>query len=322
MSLLRVGTGGWDFFQVPHEGSLSAYSRGFDFVEVNNTYYVFQNLRALLSWRKAVPAGFEFSVRCNQRLVRDYCSGKKPVNLERRDLDLASVVQTCKLLKANVLTILLSDSNQASVSGLESFFSDFHSGGTRVAVEVRGASPSQELIQLLERNDGIHCVDISRGEEPLVESGVLYSRLFGRGQENIYEFDDGELREIASKASSPRFEKSILAFHGVRMYRDAARLKSFLSTGKFPSLTSNTGLDALEKVLEEDARFPLTRDELVQSQGWKLFDLTTERRVRAEAFLCKLPDTTFLTAKMVRNRLESFIPQATGTTSSSASRNS
>src|SRR6266849_1124472 len=303
MSLLRVGAGGWAYFLVPNEGSLRAYSKGFDFVEVNTSYYVFENLRTLQSWKRIVPTGFEFSVRCNRKLVDQYCAGK-PVDDEKREMFLASVERTCKILGASVLTILLSDSGARTVSGLDRFFSDFHSKGTRIAVEISVSTPTRELLDTLAKNDGIHCVDISRDEEPMVESGILYSRLFGKGDRNIYEFDDHELEQLAAKASSPRFEKSILAFHGVRMYRDAARLKTFLATGKFLKLSNYTGLYALEKVLEEDATFPLTKSELVNTQGWKLFDLTNDRRTRAEALLKKLPETTFLSARMVKDRLE------------------
>jgi len=309
MSLLRVGAGGWAYFLIPHEGSLRAYSKGFDFVEVNNTYYIFENLRTLLGWKRIVPTGFEFSVRCNRKLVDQYC-GNKLVNDEKREMFLESVERTCKILEATVLTVLLHDSGGRTVSGLERFFSDFHSKGTRVAVEVRGSAPTKELLEILEKNDALHCVDISRDEEPMVESGILYTRLFGKGEENIYEFDDHELKQIAEKASNPRFEKSILAFHGVRMYRDAARLKTFLATGKFQRLSSYTGLDALEKILKEDATFPMTKSELLNSQGWKLFDQTTDRRTRAEEFLEKLPETTYLSARMVRDRLERMIRQS------------
>jgi len=308
MSLLRVGAGGWAYFLVPNEGSLRAYSKGFDFVEVNTSYYVFENLRTLQSWKRIVPTGFEFSVRCNRKLVDQYCADK-PVDNEKREMFLASVERTCKILGASGLTILLSDSGARTVSGLDRFFSDFHSKGTRIAVEIRGSTPTRELLDTLAKNDGIHCVDISRDEEPMVESGILYSRLFGKGERNIYEFDDHELEQLAAKASSPRFEKSILAFHGVRMYRDAARLKTFLATGKFLKLSNYTGLDALEKVLEEDATFPLTKSELVNTQGWKLFDLTNDRRTRAEALLKKLPETTFLSARMVKDRLERVTKQ-------------
>ena len=116
MSLLRVGAGGWAYFLIPDEGCLRAYSKGFDFVEVNSTFYVFQNLRTLLAWKRIVPAGFEFSVRCNRKLVSQYC-GDKLVNDERREMFLESVERTCKILEASVLTVLLHDSATRTVSG-------------------------------------------------------------------------------------------------------------------------------------------------------------------------------------------------------------
>src|SRR5467141_3606337 len=294
MSLLRVGSGGWAYFLIPDEGSLRAYSKGFDFVEVNSTFYVFQNLRTLLAWKRIVPAGFEFSVRCNRKLVSQYC-GDKLVNDERREMFLESVERTCKILEASVLTVLLHDSATRTVSGLERFFSDFHSKGTRVAVEVRGSGPTNELLETMVKSDAIHCVDISRDEKPMVESGMLYTRLFGKGEKNVYEFDDHELKQLAEKASSPRFEKSILAFHGVKMYRDAARLKTFLNSGKFPSLTGQVGLESLCEVLSEDAGFPTSKSQLVREQGWKLFDMTAEERVRARVVLEKLPEGAYRT---------------------------
>jgi hypothetical protein len=71
-------------------------------------------------------------------------------------------------------------------------------------------------LKTLHDHNAIHSVDLSR-EDPKVDSSILYSRLFGKGKENIHEFDDNELQEIATKSSGPKFEKSILAFHGVRM---------------------------------------------------------------------------------------------------------
>lgn len=117
----------------------------------------------------------------------------------------------------------------------------------------------------------------------------------GKGKQNIYEFDDNELQDIMAKASGPRFEKSILAFHGVRMYRDAVRLKSFLNSGQFHSLTGQVGLESLSEVLSEDARFPTSKSRLVDEQGWKLFDMTAEERVRARIFLERLPEKTYST---------------------------
>jgi hypothetical protein len=140
----------------------------------------------------------------------------------------------------------------------------------------------------------LHSIDIST-QDPKVESSILYSRLFGKGKENVYEFDDNELQDIATKASGAKFEKSILAFHGVRMYRDAARLKTFLNSGKFPSLTDHVGLESLGEVLKEDAGFPTTKSRLVGEQGWKLYDRSAQERARAGEVLEKLPEGAYRT---------------------------
>ncbi len=303
LSLLRVGAGGWGYFQVPEEGSLQAYSKAFDFVEVNSTYYDLQSIGTVQAWRRLVPDGFEFSVRCNRMLVDIYCSGNRDEG--KRERLLASVEQTCRLLRASVLAVLMNHSGSNAVFGLDSFLSDFRAKGTRTAVEFRGSEASREFLDILEKNDAIHCVDISRGQSPQVESGMMYTRLFGKGNYNVYEFDDNELKQILVNAESPRFEKSVLAFHGVRMYRDAARLKTFAKTGEFPRLTDNTGLDSLQKVLEEDTEFPTTGKELALSQGWKLFDLTLRERARTGDFLQKLPpDRVYTSPKSVRDALE------------------
>src|SRR5438876_8914488 len=95
----------------------------------------------------------------------------------------------------------------------------------------------------MKESEAIHSVDLSNSE-PRYEWRLLYSRVLGKGEENIYEFDDAELKEIAKKASAPKFEKSILAFHGVRMYRDAGRVKSFIEKGYFPKITSGVGTES------------------------------------------------------------------------------
>jgi hypothetical protein len=90
------------------------------------------------------------------------------------------------------------------------------------------------------------------------------------------------------------------------MYKDATRLKIYKQTGKFPTLTRSTGISSLEEILREDAKFPATRQELICSQGWKLFDLTKEKRTRATEFLQRLPDRTYVSVDEVIDTLKSI----------------
>ncbi len=100
------------------------------------------------------------------------------------------------------------------------------------------------------------------------------------------------MREIAEKASAPKFEKSILAFHGVRMYRDAGRVKSFIDKGYFPKITSGIGTDSIREVLSEDARFPTSKSRLLKDHGWKVFQDTDEVR-KISTVLEMLPEGDF-----------------------------
>ncbi len=153
-------------------------------------------------------------------------------------------------------------------------------------------------IELLRDLGIIHCADISR-ELPAVDSDIMYTRLFGPGQHNLYQFDDAELVKIGESVKESNSGKAYLTFHGARMYSDAARLKVYQKSGTFPKVTKAIGLDSLRSVLEEDARFPASKSELIEKQGWKVFDLTEKERVHASVLLERLPDRTFGSAEEV-----------------------
>jgi len=206
-----------------------------------------------------------------------------------------SIEKICRHLRASILTILIPQAllgDKELVPKLNAFLSTLSLGRTSIAIEFRGGEPKEKTLKTLHDHDALHSIDIST-QDPKTESSILYSRLFGKGKENVYEFDDNELEDIAAKASGLKFEKSILAFHGVRMYRDAARLKTFLDSGRFPSLTGQVGLESLSEVLMEDAVFPASKSRLVREQGWKLFDKTTEERARTRVVLERLPEGAY-----------------------------
>jgi len=277
MSQLLIGAGGWAYFQVPGASGLEAYSQAFDFVELNSSYYELPAYSSVAEWRKKVPDDFRFSVRCPRIIVDHYGLKLLPGAsglVERLE-------EVCKQLEAEVMTVLISASSPIRESELAERLSDFLAtfsvDRTVVAVEFRGLRPEDEVFDIMEESGAIHSVDLSISE-PRYDGRVLYSRLFGQGEQNIYEFDDGELKEIAKKASAPKFEKSILAFHGVRMYRDAGRVKSYIDKGYFPKITSGVGPDSIREILSEDARFPTTKSRLLKDQGWKVFQDTAEVR--------------------------------------------
>src|SRR5438309_8109980 len=288
MSQLLVGAGGWAYFQVPGTDSLEAYSQAFDLVELNSSYYHLPSISSASEWRKRVRDEFRFSVRCPRILVDHYGLNLLPgarLLIERLE-------EVCKQLEAEVMTVLIRTGSAIKegeiAARVRDFLGTFSSGGTVVAVEFRGMRPSDEVFDIMKESGAIHSVDLSNSE-PRYGGRVLYCRLFGKGEENIYEFDDGELKEIAKKASAPKFEKSILAFHGVRMYRDAGRVNSSTERGYFPKITGGVGADPMREELSADARFPTTKSRLLKDQGWKVFQDTDEVR-KISTVLEKLPE--------------------------------
>jgi uncharacterized protein YecE (DUF72 family) len=290
-----IGTGGWAYFHVPGLHPLVAYSKAFNFVEVNSTFYRIPSLKEVEKWRKLVPPDFQFTVRANRAITHKHKLHPVQEAFEMFD----TMKQICATLNADFLHLQTPPSltlTETAVKDLRNFLASANAGKLRLALEIRGKDATKlpvELVKAMQDYDMVHSVDISKSETPAYKSDTLYSRLFGKGQQNIYQPTDGELEEIDRKVLSGSFEKVVMSFHFVRMYKDAARLKIYKETGKFPPITKSTGISSLEEVLREDAQFPSTKRELVYNQGWKLFDLTKDRRVHASDLLQELPEKTY-----------------------------
>jgi uncharacterized protein YecE (DUF72 family) len=275
-------------------------------VEVNSTFYQIPLLKEVEKWRRHVPPDFKFSVRAHQSITHLY----KLQPVEETFEAFERMNQICSTLDAEVMHLQVPPSfelTETSITNFHSLLSSVSLRKLRLALEIRGVRSSQlppELLKTMQEYNIVHCTDLSRAEMPAYESDMLYTRLFGKGKHNVYQPTDEELVEIDKKASSGKSEKIVMSFHFVRMYKDAARLKTYKQTGQFPMVTRSTGLDSLEEVLSEDARFPSTKQELIRSQGWKIFDLTETKRIRVENLLEKLPEATYNDLDEVADRLE------------------
>jgi len=277
-----IGAGGWAYFRTPGEPSLVAYSRMFNFVEVNSTFYEIPAQSEAERWRRLVPDDFEFAVRVHRSITHEHRLQPSIESLE----NLERLRRISEILRAEVMHFQTPPTlkiDQESIRNLRSLITSTSMGRIRIALELKGnyTRLPEEFVKTMQEYDVIHCVDLLRGEAPAARSDILHSRLFGKGYHNIYQPTDEELKSVDEKVRGAKSEKVMLSFHGLRMYKDAARLKTFKQTGKFPMITRSTGLASLEHVLREDARFPTAREELMRRQGWKLFDLTEEKRIRS-----------------------------------------
>ena len=299
-----VGAGGWGYFA----GGLDVYAQAFHFVEVNATFYRRIPDAMARRWRSRVPADFVFSVKVHREVThRDNLRASK----EARE-SFAASVRTAGILRAPFLILETPASlafEQAQLDGLRDL-SAMVDGRTRIGLEARayrqGSLPA-DVRRAMRREGILDVVDVTQ-MNPRVADESVYTRLFGPGPHNAYEFDDDELRSIDRAGKDA--VRAAFTFHGVRMYKDAARLLTFKRTGTFPSATGQQGLASLTAVLRPDARFPTTKDDLVREHGWKVFDLNEHLRAHASVVLSALPDRTFRRLDEVVRELARATPRA------------
>jgi uncharacterized protein YecE (DUF72 family) len=298
-----VGTGGWAYFKVPGKSSLEAYSEVFNFVEVNYTFYEYPDVRKVERWRRIVPEDFTFAVRCHQDLTHRI--GLKP--LDEAYYVFGRMMEYCGVLESPFLVLETPASyvfDQKAMDRARDFFSSVNLKSIRLVWEIR-APVTPAVVDLMRDFNIVHCVDLSR-EKPSFESDVVYSRLFGKGKHNIYQFTDEELVEIDQNAGSGH-KIVALSYHGLRMNTDAARFMQYKKTGEFMPVTSFTGVDSVRAVLAEDAVFPSSKDELVEHQGWKVVDVTPKIRVHLAELLANIPEKTYNSIDEVAAEVERVI---------------
>lgn len=282
-----IGAGGWGYFQ----GGLQAYARGFRFVEVNASFYRSIPEPYARRWRAQVPADFTFSMKAN-RVVSHTDRLHASVGARAafaRDLRTARILRGAFVILETPAGLPIGDQEIAGLRDLAAMAD----GPIRIGLEARaygiGSLPGP-LRAAMEDLRILDVVDLSQAR-PRVSDEVVYTRLFGPGPHNVYQFDDAELRAIDRDSGDS--VRTAFTFHGVRMYQDAARFLTFKRTGAFPPATAARGLASLEEVLAADARFPASRDDLVLGHGWKVFDVDDATRAHAGTVLDRLPSRVY-----------------------------
>ncbi len=299
-----IGTGGWSYFNVPGENSLAFYSKLFNFVEVNYTFYEYPDNRTVEKWRRTVPKNFTFAVRCHQDLTHRI--GLIPVD-EAYEV-LAKMTMYCEILDSPFLVLETPASytfNEERISEARAFLASANWRDVRLVWEIR-CQMIPALTKLMSDVNIVQSVDLSRGKPESV-SDVVYSRLFGKGKHNLYQFTDEELREIDERALGTGAKTIVMAYHGLRMNTDAARFKEYKNSGTFLPVTSFTGVDSAKAVLTEDASFPVSKAELVEKQGWKVIDVTKDNRIHLSELLSLVPEKTYNSLPEVISALEEVI---------------
>ena len=296
-----VGTGGWSYFNTGERSPLKTYSKLFNFVEVNSTFYDYPSDELVKRWRLTVPKSFVFAVRCHQDLTHRLRLGPSD---EAYGI-LGKMLTICRILEAPFLVLETPRSYSLTKERVDSARSLLSSAGkldVRLVWEIR-ASLTPQVISLMQDLNIVHAVDLSQ-EEPAFTSDVMYSRLFGKGINNAYQFTDEELVEIDDKISERQPKIAALSYHGMRMNTDAARFWLYKQKGTFMQASPYTGAESIRAVLSEDTRFPTSKERLIQEQGWKVVDLTKDKRVHLSELLIRIPEKTYFDLKDLARAME------------------
>ena len=132
---LFIGTGGWQYFIIPGRDPLREYSRIFNFVEVNVTFYREVSIDEVANWRRRVPDNFIFSVRAPKIVTHDYML--KPVKPVINAMDYISEV--ADILNSNVIVLETPSKLAISKKLLKEFVESIDLNDKYLAVEPRGA---------------------------------------------------------------------------------------------------------------------------------------------------------------------------------------
>jgi len=187
-----VGAGGWGYFS----GGLAAYAQAFRFVELNASFYRQIPDATARRWRALVPADFVFSVKAH----RDVSHGNRLRASAQARAAFAQSLRTAGLLRASFVILETPASlpfDAAELEGLRDLAA-MVPHGTQLGLEARaysGRDLPAPLRRAMEGGGVLDVVDLSQSR-PRVRDETQYTRLFGPGPHNVYEFDDEELREI------------------------------------------------------------------------------------------------------------------------------
>jgi uncharacterized protein YecE (DUF72 family) len=298
-----VGVGGWAYLPLKGTNKLEVCAKLYDFVEVNSTFYEFPSVDQVKRWRRSVPDDFEFTVRANKLLT--HASHLEPTNRNFKLYD--RLFEICKGLRATVLHFQFPPTMKMTdkiVAQWDDFFGSVSDRRSKMnyAMEVRGLQRNGEtgssaFQKFLNKYDIIPTGDasLSNAIVPSSSSGVVYTRIFGKGEHTRWTFDSDELRDIATKVEKIPARKKYVTFHNLTMYEDASRTKTISKTGKDQETSprSPTGLMSLKRAISSGRlAYPATKQELISEFGWKVYDSEASKKEHVSKALEKLPDTT------------------------------
>ncbi|MEM3700549.1 MAG: DUF72 domain-containing protein [Candidatus Bathyarchaeia archaeon] len=287
--------------------SMKKYYENFNLVELNSTFYQYPRMETVEGWRKKAPETFEFTVKAHQDI--SHKEKMKPTDACLQAFE--KMKKICKTLNSKILLVQTPGSfRPEKLDDAEKFFKEANREGLVLVWETRGPAwetpeTYERLRRVLEGVNVSHVTDPFR-VMPAYVSKIAYFRLHGLGEQMYYyQYSNAELQRL--KESITPYEKKrkevYVLFNNLSMFEDAIRFRKYLAEGKFPKVTSFTGLQALREVLAR-TRYPISKSMLIKKVGWRLVEFDEGKQERLEAFLVDLPSKTYKNVEELLNEIK------------------
>jgi uncharacterized protein YecE (DUF72 family) len=288
--------------------SMKRYFENFSLVELNSTFYQYPRIETVEDWRKKASETFEFTVKAHQDI-----SHKEKMKISDASLQaFEKMKKICKALNSKILLIQTPGSFKPDKLGdAEIFFEEVDREGLVLIWETRGpvwenAETHERLRRVLEEVNVTHVTDPFR-VMPACTDEIAYFRLHGLGEQMYYyQYSDVELQTL--KESITPYDKDgkevYVLFNNLSMFEDAIRFREYLAEGKFPKITSSTGLQSLKEVLGR-TRYPISKSILIKKIGWRLVEVEEGEQERLNTFLVDLPPKTYKNVEELLKEIKS-----------------
>lgn len=299
-----IGTSGWTGFSTGAD-PLKEYSKVFNIVEVDTTFYKLPGRAIIDRWKEMVEENTSFIIKANK--VTTHNEGFR--NTDLSFLALSRTYSVARQLGADGIVFEVKRDFELSDDSLNEM----------VDLLKRERAPCNIYIDahemLSENNCSIlkearvkpvhHPIAFDQWDIDDKEPYIRISEPKGRG----YQPDDSELEKL--KQLSNAHPEARFIFTGQRRYNDALRFRFFEETGQLLPTTSSKGVDSIMEVLniKSDA-LPIKRDHIVDRFGGLLFDLDEDIRSRLDEYLSILPKETYWTIDEITKDLSNILEGA------------
>lgn len=228
--------------------SLPEYSRRFEVVELQSTFYKLPLPETAERWRSSVAEEFEFTMKAFQGITHPISSptwrragSQKPkekveayghLQLTEENFECwRKTLQIFSILRATFCVINLPPSFSRTEDNVERLLNFFKDANINISIEFRHPSwfkDSQRTAEALKKIGAVHIVD-PLVTKPLIETKIQYFRLHGLGPKPyVYRYGDDDLRKLSESVKQQSAETVYVMFNNVAMREDAQRFLKML----------------------------------------------------------------------------------------------